>query len=459
MEFSAQSVAQNQKEGARVKLVVFLFSAFFSFFGFSEVTQEHCAKAMAKVLDTIPSNAALGRELLTSLRSEDKMASSFAHSIVHMVDHPLLKDFPVVHAWSEIASLQKRMGDVSLEEAAGMWMEKRGVDAGLKAQFLLGQIGSGKGRFEHYLKLLPHPSDHAIVWRHIERETSYKLFYDLARESGVNPRMLDDGALESFEFRRRGFPTEGKMGEKTFAMGGKGDLEVTLTKPIEMQATPVTQLQYYIVMGDNPSAFVRRGKYKIKVNGKRTRIDPNRPVEWVSWEEAQQFIVRLNQFQDEYTYRLPTEAEWEFAAKEGGDSLYPYGASEADLTRYGWFVKNSGNKTHEVAGLRHNSLGLYDVPGNVYEWVQDLHGDLPVGKVVDPMGPHSADYGGGKYTAKGSHIVHHRYGAHRVMRGGSWFSNAENLSSVYRSWSYPAHSYGFAGVGFRVVRERSKKNW
>ncbi len=438
-----------------MKLIVFLFSSFFSWFGFSQ--QEHCAKAMAKVLDTIPSNAALGRELLTGLESEDKMASQFARTIIELVENPALKDFPIVQVYSEIIGVQARMKEVNLKEAAEIWMKKRGVDAGLKAQFLISQIGSGKGRFGHYLRLLPQPADRAVAWREIERETSFKLFYDMARESGVSPQMLDDGALESFEFRRKGFPSEGKLGEKTFAMGDEGSLEVTLTRPFEMQATPVTQLQYYIAMGDNPSAFVRKGKYKIKIDGRSTRIDPNRPVEWVSWEQAQQFIHRLNQFQDEYTYRLPTEAEWEFAAKEGGDSLYPFGVNQAELFRYGWFHQNADNQTQEVARLRHNSLGLYDINGNVYEWVQDLHDDLPRGKVVNPLGgTHRADYAGAKYSAKDAHIVHHRYGAHRVMRGGSWFSNADNLASTFRAWSYPAHSYGFAGVGFRLIRERRR---
>ena len=154
---------------------------------------------------------------------------------------------------------------------------------------------------------------------------------------------------------------------------------------------------------------------------------PNNPVERVSWNDAQTFIGKLNGQEGQYTYRLPTEAEWEYAARAG--STGPYSVSGA-VEGFGWYRANSGGKTHPVAQLKPNRLGLYDVHGNVWEWVADWYGVYPSSDVTDPTGPAS--------------------GSDRVIRGGGWYGGAQNLRSASRFSIGPV--YRLSDVGFRLVR-------
>ena len=146
----------------------------------------------------------------------------------------------------------------------------------------------------------------------------------------------------------------------------------------------MTQAEWQGVMGTNPSEFSGCGRC---------------PVEKVSWGDAQTFIGNLNAGIGERRYRLPTEAEWEHAAR-AGTSLDRYGR----LDGIAWYGDNSGDRTHPVGQKAPNAWGLHDMLGNVWEWVQDWHGDYPGGAVTDPGGPGS--------------------GSARVRRGGSWYSSA-----------------------------------
>ena len=123
-----------------------------------------------------------------------------------------------------------------------------------------------------------------------------------------------------------------------------------------MQTTEVTQGQWKTVMGENPSNFYDCGN--------------DCPVENVSWEDAQIFINVLNQT-GTGTYRLPTEAEWEYACRAGTTTRYYTGDLETDLDRAGWYHTNTGSKPHSVGGKEPNAFGLYDMHGNVLEWCED----------------------------------------------------------------------------------------
>lgn len=133
--------------------------------------------------------------------------------------------------------------------------------------------------------------------------------------------------------------------------------DVTLTESFEMGQFPVTQSQWEAVMGNNPSYF--KGE--------------NNPVECVSWNDAQEFIKKLNDEDTEYTYRLPTEAEWEYCARGGTTTAYHFSDSPKDLGDYAWFYDNSGGTTHPVGEKKPNQYGLYDMLGNVWEWCQDVY--------------------------------------------------------------------------------------
>ena len=199
--------------------------------------------------------------------------------------------------------------------------------------------------------------------------------------------------------------------------------EVTLTKPFKMGIHEVTQAQYKQVMGVTPSKF--KGA--------------NNPVEMVSWDDAVEFCRRLSALPAENeagnVYRLPTEAEWEYACRAGTTTKYSFGDDESELEQYGWCYANSGENTHPVGSKQPNAWGLYGMQGNVAEWCQDWYGDYPSGSVTDPTRSTS--------------------GSFRVYRGGSWLNTAEGCRSAFRYWNLPS---GLAfDLGFRVCLSPSGK--
>jgi formylglycine-generating enzyme required for sulfatase activity len=191
--------------------------------------------------------------------------------------------------------------------------------------------------------------------------------------------------------------------------------QVTLTKGFYLQTTEVTQEQWRRLMGSNPSHFKDCGG--------------DCPVEMVSWDDAQEFIKKLNKIGKTYKYRLPTEAEWEYACRAGSTTAFANG-DEKDLTTIGWYRSNSGEKPHRVAQKDPNAWGLYDMHGNVWEWCQDWFGDAQAESVTDPVGPTS--------------------GSKRVVRGGSWGEDARFCRSAFRFNKTPTVRWDV--VGFRVIK-------
>jgi formylglycine-generating enzyme required for sulfatase activity len=190
------------------------------------------------------------------------------------------------------------------------------------------------------------------------------------------------------------YPGQFMMGE------GSGYHQVTLTKPFYLGVYQVTQEQYQKVMGTNPSHF----------KGARN------PVENVSWKDAVELCRKLSELPEEKkagrVYRLPTEAEWEYACRAGTTTTYCFGDDQSQLGEYAWFEKNSNSKTHPVGEKKPNAWGLYDMHGNVWEWCADWYGDYPKGAVTDPVGPAT--------------------GSIRVGRGGSWLNVAALCESALR---------------------------
>ena len=194
---------------------------------------------------------------------------------------------------------------------------------------------------------------------------------------------------------------------------------VTISRSFYMQTTEVTQAQWKSVMGSNPSRFKNCGG--------------DCPVERVRWNDAQEFIKRLNRKEGGSKYRLPTEAEWEYAARAGSTGAYCFGDNKGQLGEYAWYRSNSGRKTHRVGTRKPNQWGLYDMHGNVWEWVQDWYqkGYYSSSPGTDPLCKNSA-------------------GGRRVGRGGSWLSKAWNLRSAVRLRNLPADRNYL--LGFRVAR-------
>ncbi len=204
-----------------------------------------------------------------------------------------------------------------------------------------------------------------------------------------------------------------------FMMGDKdkGPVhEVELTRGFWLGETPVTQGQWEAVKGSNPSRFQ----------------GPDRPVECVSWDDAKEFIQRLNGKERTTRHRLPAEAEWEYACRSGGGGMYCFGNGESILGDYAWYDDNSGDETHPVGRKKPNAWGLYDMHGNVLEWCEDWYGDYLPGFIRDPEGPSS--------------------GSQRVLRGGSWSYVAKVCRSANRSRRDPGYRY--SNRGFRLARSR-----
>lgn len=212
-----------------------------------------------------------------------------------------------------------------------------------------------------------------------------------------------------------------------FTMGGDWDAEqadenelpkheVLFDKPFYIGRVAVTQSQWQAIMGENPSEF----------------SGEDHPVDSVSHEDVREFIKRLNAKEGTGAYRLPTEAEWEYAARAGSTSTYCFGPETGRLAKYAWFKNNSGGSTHPVGQLDPNDWGLCDMHGNVHEWCADWY---------------VRDY----YAASPSrHPAGPRKGVARVLRGGDWGSEAWYCRCAIRSLSSPQRRS--PRVGFRVVK-------
>lgn len=200
--------------------------------------------------------------------------------------------------------------------------------------------------------------------------------------------------------------------------------QVTLTHGFWMRAYPVTQSEYQAVIGINPSYFLG---------------DVSRPADRISWEDATNFCGLLTQQERSagrlpagYAYRLPTEAEWEYAARAGTTTRFSYGddPSYTNLANYAWYVANSGQQTHPVGQKQPNPWGLYGMYGNIEEWCSDYYGPYPGGSVTDPGGPTS-------------------YQSFHVVRGGGFASAGANCRSASRGQIVGENRYRTCGL--RVI--------
>jgi serine/threonine protein kinase/formylglycine-generating enzyme required for sulfatase activity len=209
----------------------------------------------------------------------------------------------------------------------------------------------------------------------------------------------------------------GSPDSEKFRDGNEKLHRVTLAQGFWMGKYEVTQKQYETIMGNKPSRF--------------KDVGPDSPVEQVTWDEAMSFCQKLTLAERSsgklprgYEYRLPTEAQWEYACRSGEQGAYA-----GDLDQMGWYAVNSGNKIHPVGQMSPNAWGLFDMHGNVWEWCLDWFGDYAAGALTDPTGPSS--------------------GSERVARGGAWSSRALYCRSSNRSGIAPGTRDAI--LGFRVV--------
>ena len=290
------------------------------------------------------------------------------------------------------------------------------------------------------------------------RQKALQANFDHEHESIVPLTMVyvPGGSFQMGDVKNEGLDNEGLDGEKPVHT-------VTLTG-FYIGKYQVTQAQYQAVMGNNPSYFNLRSR---PTSGE---VQGNRPVEQVSWYDVIVFCNKLSikeNLSPAYRisgstnpsawgsvptywdnpnrttwdaveivsgstgYRLPTEAQWEYAAKGGNGSSgnYTYSGSN-NVDAVAWYSGNSNRKTHEVGNKQANGLGIYDMSGNVWEWCWDWYSDYTSGTQTNPAGPNS--------------------GSDRVLRGGNWIYSAEFVRSAYRDYIVPIGRS--SGIGFRLAR-------
>ena len=195
--------------------------------------------------------------------------------------------------------------------------------------------------------------------------------------------------------------------------------QVNIPQSLYLQTTEVSQGQWKRVMGDNPSSFAECGD--------------DCPVENVSWDDVKDFIKKLNVMESSDKYRLPTEAEWEYACRAEKTTEFSFGNDGSKLDEYAWYEVNSEEATHKVATKKPNPWGMYDMHGNIWEWVED---DWHYWYDGSPVG--------------GQAWVDKPRGSQRVIRGGSWESNAYDCRSAPRFGEKPGNR-SFS-LGFRLAK-------
>ena len=224
-----------------------------------------------------------------------------------------------------------------------------------------------------------------------------------------------------------------------FAMGATSEMKnpwddecpahlVTITKPYYLGKTVVTQALWKAVMGNNPAHYNGKTFWNSIMGTEAKQNCDNKPVESVSWKDCKVFIDKLNALTG-LTFRLPTEAEWEFAARGGNKSRHFQFSGSNDLNEVAWYDKNSGKNTQDVATKLPNELGLYDMSGNVYEWCEDWYGLYDASEQTDPIGPAN--------------------GLYRIARGGSWRITPRRARSSHRSYDLPDRRDN--SLGFRLA--------
>jgi len=219
-----------------------------------------------------------------------------------------------------------------------------------------------------------------------------------------------------------------------FWMGeGENKRKVMIPTSYEISKFQLTQWQWAKIMGDNPSRFIDRPEsIEIEIDGQKIRMQPNHPVEEIGWNDIHGlFLPKLNDLSRKddpliyevipdhmqgALYDFPTEEQWERAARAGTDTAFSFGDDEAELPKYAWFSKNANDSTHAVGLKLPNVFGLFDMHGNVAEWVKD------------------------------------KSGTYRFVRGGGWRGDAQDLRSSNRGNYLP--DIHFNSVGFRPLRTR-----
>jgi formylglycine-generating enzyme required for sulfatase activity/uncharacterized protein YkvS len=266
--------------------------------------------------------------------------------------------------------------------------------------------------YNQALEIIPNQSEEAIKCQEIIKDKIAEITRTEEERKRKNRLKEDLGKgiiLEMVEIPAGSFMMGGNQNDDE-----KPIHKVTIKNSFLMSKYPVTQAQYRAIMGDNPSHF--KGE--------------NNPVERVSWEMAQEFCQKLSQKTGK-TYKLPTEAQWEYACRAGSTTEYYFGDDKNKLGEYAWYNENSNSQTHPVGEKKPNNWGLYDMHGNVWEWCED--------NWQDNYQNHPAD---GSALKNNSDLF--------ILRGGSWNNIYNRCRCAFRyryERAYSNYNYGFRVIG------------
>lgn len=254
------------------------------------------------------------------------------------------------------------------------------------------------------------------MWTNVVVGTNEAVLVDLSPGAAARFYRVGSAGPPGFAWIPAGVFVMGSPGTEPDRWPDETEHEVTLSRGYWMCDHEVTQAEYLEVTGSNPSFF---------------KGDPGRPVEWVTWGDAAEYCRRLTEREraagritSRQEYRLPTEAEWEHAARAGTT-----GARHGELDEVAWWLGNAGAMPQHGQGKAPNAWGLHDMLGNVREWCADWAGSYPGGNATDPTGPTT--------------------GSDRIVRGGSWGQDASACRSAFRDKVAPGTHSG--NLGFRVA--------
>jgi formylglycine-generating enzyme required for sulfatase activity len=351
------------------------------------------AGATQAILDLLRSTEP-GAAAELQLRAELALWESIKESRDGAVFEDYLRRYP---AGQFAAAARSRLGELrvaTLREAARKAIEARDWEAAAGAIGRLADLAPGDAEVAAWRKRV-------AAGREEDRVTA-------ERKARVNDLGMEFVTIPAGTFR---------MGCSSGDHECKADEfpphDVRITNPFQMQTTEVTQKHWQAVMGASPGGL---------------RGDPNLPAAEVSWNDVQAFLAVLNGRKDGFRYRLPTEAQWEYAMRAGTTGRFA-----GDIDDVAWYRANSGNVTHPVGQKKPNAWGLYDMAGNVWEWCADLYdpGYYHNSPAADPPGPPS--------------------GERRVLRGGAFYGFPRLLRASVRITDVPG--FRGKGSGFRCVRE------